>query len=230
MKLQKFITQYKGSSFPVLIETDSLENYVLKMRGAGNGPMSLIAEFIANRIASCIGWQVPDVRWIEIPHNFPWTFGTDEFDDIVQKSYGWNLGIVPITDAVQIKPQDLAILSHTFFEQLFSLDLFFVNVERTAAACNILKDKYSNPWIIDHGSLGLFQNIRVTSDHLFPNHILYSLPELSTVSYNPGLHRMDIFEKTIREIPRDILDDAHISQSELSSVLEKRIYLLQDHH
>ena len=66
-----------------------------------------------------LGWPVPDVAWIDIPQDFPWTFGTDEFDDIVQKSYGWNLGIAYIPDATpmglpQIDLSDSLLLNRIY--------------------------------------------------------------------------------------------------------------------
>jgi hypothetical protein len=227
MKLQRFVKQYIGSSFPVLIETENFENYVLKMRGAGNGPLSLIAEFIANRVASRIGWQVPDVHWIEIPQNFPWTFGTDEFDDIVQKSYGWNLGIIPIEEAVQIHAQEFATISYELLEQLFTIDLFFINVDRTISACNIVKDKHSTFWIIDHGALGLFQNISTGTNTIFRNHILVSSPLLTELVYRPVFHSLALFEETIEEIPNDILLDARITRPILLEIINSRIHFLQ---
>ena len=53
-----------------------------------NAAVSLLSEFIANKVANKLNWPVTDVDWIYLPDNFPWIFGTDEFDDIVQKSYG----------------------------------------------------------------------------------------------------------------------------------------------
>jgi len=93
MKLKSFVKQYKGSSFPTLILDDNDNKYILKMKGAGNGAISLVAEFIDNRVSSLLNWNVPNAYWIEIKKDFPWTFGTDEFDDILTKSYGWNLAI-----------------------------------------------------------------------------------------------------------------------------------------
>jgi len=90
-RLAKFIETYPGSSFPTRSQTTDGEMCVVKMRGAGNGAVALLSEFVVNRLASRAGLSVPDVSIIDIADNHPWDFGSDEFDDLLQKSSGPNL-------------------------------------------------------------------------------------------------------------------------------------------
>jgi len=215
MTLQHFKQLYPGSSFPTLVENTAGEPWILKMRGAGNGPLSLLSEFIANRVAAQLGWPVPDVNWIRIPDNYPWIFGTDEFDDIVQKSYGWNLGIQYIPDSQQIVSSDIESISEDFLNILYTLDLFFMNVDRTAKACNLLRDGMGRFWIIDHGFLMLFQPVTKLGTTLFSTHIFHILFPGRLFQYDRRLHDAALFEAAIRQIPEQILADSGWTQSRL---------------
>src|SRR5271170_7301291 len=91
--LKSFFQRYPGSSIPTGIEAEDGGLWILKMRGVGNGVQSLLAEFVVNFSAASLGLPVPGVETVLIPQGFPWTFGTDEFDEILQRSYGLNLGL-----------------------------------------------------------------------------------------------------------------------------------------
>ena len=45
----------EGGSLPALVEADNLGTYVLKFRGAGHGPLALVAEIIAGQLARAVG-------------------------------------------------------------------------------------------------------------------------------------------------------------------------------
>lgn len=227
MILKQFVQQFKGSSFPTLIETNEGKRWIVKMRGAGNGPISLVSEFIANKVASRLHWPAPNADWVEIPDQFPWTFGTDEFDDIVQKSYGWNLAIEYLPDAAPIQASDLALLDSRTLDIIFTLDLFFLNVDRTAMACNLLKASDNRIWVIDHGALGLFQGMNINHKALFLNHIFQGLPTI-TPGYLSELHQPELFSEAIRQIPLSILTDAGVSANQLFSIVEARMNVMTE--
>ncbi len=65
----------------------------MKFSGAGPGARSLLTEYVATALAGRLGLPVPSTRTLYLPPQFPWQIGTDEFDDLVQRSAGWNLGI-----------------------------------------------------------------------------------------------------------------------------------------
>src|SRR5688572_16660021 len=98
--LKRILRLYAGSSFPVEVELTTGERCVMKMRGAGNGPTSLLAELVVSRIAGAAGFPVPRAFPVLIPEAFPWEFGTDEFDDLLQRSYGENLGLELVEGAI----------------------------------------------------------------------------------------------------------------------------------
>ena len=51
----------EGGSLPAIAEADDGFLYVLKFRGAGQGPKALIAELIGGEIARALGLKVPEI-------------------------------------------------------------------------------------------------------------------------------------------------------------------------
>jgi hypothetical protein len=48
----RYVTPLReGGSLPALVEADNLGTYVMKFRGAGQGPLALVAEIIAGELA-----------------------------------------------------------------------------------------------------------------------------------------------------------------------------------
>ena len=56
----------EGGSMPGLVEADDDGLYVLKFRGAGQGPLALVAEVIASELARALGFLVPQLVRIEL--------------------------------------------------------------------------------------------------------------------------------------------------------------------
>jgi hypothetical protein len=50
----------EGGSLPAIVEADDDGLYVLKFRGAGQGPRALIAELVSGEIARALGLPVPE--------------------------------------------------------------------------------------------------------------------------------------------------------------------------
>src|SRR5688500_18735243 len=63
----RYVTPLReGGSLPAIVEADDLGTYVLKFRGAGQGPKVLIAELLAGEIARALGLPMPDVVLAEL--------------------------------------------------------------------------------------------------------------------------------------------------------------------
>lgn len=197
------------------------------MRGSGNGPISLVSEFIVSRIATQLGWPVPDAQWIQIPDNLPWTFGSDEFDDIVQKSYGWNLGINYIQNSEPMHWDPRFLTDPVLVSALYTIDVFFMNIDRTKNACNLLRDANSNIWIIDHGALGLFQQGVKQSNGIPPNHIFYDQAEELKYRYHKIIHNPEIFQETISRIPVAIMQSTYFTKDSIQTRIRERIEFLE---
>jgi len=125
-----------ASTSPAVAETADGGRWVLKFSGAGPGPFGLLTEYLALGIARAFGAPVPDSRPLYLPAGFPWMAGTDEFDAMLQRSTGWNLGIVYLADARPATPGDL--VPGPALAAIAAADRFLHNVDRTARNPNLL--------------------------------------------------------------------------------------------
>ena len=141
-----------GDGAPALVETGSGERFVLKLRGAGGGERALATEFLALKLAALIGLRTPATIPLYLPEAFPWQAGTDEFDDMVQRSYGWNLGIRFIEEATPLRAAMLDSLAPDFCAVLAIADALLINVDRSRANPNLVRDRSGAVWAIDFGA------------------------------------------------------------------------------
>ncbi len=128
-----------ASTRPCLVRTTDGGLHVLKLAGAGPGPRGLLIEFLALRFAKLLGAPVPDAAPLLLLHGFPWMVGTDEFDEMIQRSFGWNLGVgfIPNTApvvAAELGPDDAACL-----RAIAEADCFLHNVDRPRSNPNLLR-------------------------------------------------------------------------------------------
>ena len=56
----------EGGSVPALVEADDLGLYVVKLRGAGQGPKALVAELITGELARVLGLPVPELVLVDL--------------------------------------------------------------------------------------------------------------------------------------------------------------------
>jgi hypothetical protein len=190
-----------SSTSPACVETRGGELFILKLAGGGAGRRGLLTEFLATGIAHLIGLTVPPVRPLLLQEDFPWQIGTDEFDDMLQRSYGWNLGIAFIPDAVTLGADDLAALPTDFLTHLAFVDRLLQNVDRTVKNPNLLKSPVG-VFAIDFGSC-LYLNRIASRRTSFPfalpqNHFLAGTPRAAT---SPDLGTADI-AAAIKGVPR----------------------------
>ena len=217
-ELGRFLHTYPGSSFPTLAETTEGERVVIKMRGAGNGAGALLSEFLVNRFAHLCGLPVPDVRIVGIREDHPWEFGTDEFDDILQKSGGANLGICWIPDGRQLKAEEVRELPTEFISQVVTLDLVFANLDRSPASCNLLRDSSGRQWIVDHGSCRfLYRRADGRSRTLPANHIFSGREEVFDSRWLEPLGQ-NCIEAVIAELPELWLSEEGLDKKEILTI------------
>ena len=56
----------EGGSLPAIIEGDDDGTYVIKFRGAGQGPKALIAELVSGEIARALGLPIPEIVLVNL--------------------------------------------------------------------------------------------------------------------------------------------------------------------
>ena len=145
-----------GSSSPALVETGDGSVYVAKLAGSGAGPHGLFTEYIGSAAAGALGVPVPPAHPLFLPTGLPWQIGTDEFDELIQRSAGWNLGVAYLPEARPLQASELDGLPADFLARLASADRLLQNVDRSAGNPNLLADP-AGIWAIDFGSC-LFVN------------------------------------------------------------------------
>src|ERR1700743_3319796 len=83
----------EGGSLPAVVEADDLGTYVLKFRGAGQGPLALVAEIIAGELARTLGLRTPELALAELDPRIGISEPDPEIQDLLRASAGLNLAV-----------------------------------------------------------------------------------------------------------------------------------------
>jgi hypothetical protein len=198
----------EGGSLPAIIEADDDGMYVLKFRGAGQGPKALIAELVAGEIARALGLPVPEIVFVELESELARTEPDPEIQDLIRASAGLNLALDYLPGSVTFDPvaekPDADLASSVVW-----LDAYVTNVDRTPRNTNLLM-WHRRLWLIDHGAALYFHhtwnNYLERSRDPFPlikDHVLLrfagALEEAD--SKMTGRLTPDIIESIVRLIP-----------------------------
>ena len=90
----RYVTPLReGGSLPALVEADDDGLYVLKFRGAGQGPKALVAELVGGEIARAVGLRVPEIVLIDLDPEMARAEPDPEIQDLIRASAGVNVGL-----------------------------------------------------------------------------------------------------------------------------------------
>jgi hypothetical protein len=126
----------EGGSLPGIVEADDDGTYVLKFRGAGQGPKVLVAEVVVGEIARALGIRVPDLRAVDLDARIARYEADEEVQDLLTASVGLNLGVDFLPGAFGYDgarpptPEEAA--------RILWLDAYTANVDRTWRNPNLL--------------------------------------------------------------------------------------------
>jgi hypothetical protein len=141
----------EGGSLPALVEADDDGLYVLKFRGAGQGPRVLVAELIVGEIARALGLPVPELALIDLDADLGRAEPDPEIQDLLRASVGLNLGLDYLPGSLAYDPAAGQPIDPGLAAGIVWLDALVTNVDRTAANPNLLV-WHGRPWLIDHGA------------------------------------------------------------------------------
>lgn len=209
----RYVTPLReGGSMPGIIEADDGFNYVLKFKGAGQGTKALIAELIGGEIARMLGFNMPELVYVNLAEGFGRLEGDEEIQDLLQGSVGLNLGLHYLSGAITFDPVatdlDLKLSS-----QIVWLDALLMNMDRTVRNTNMLW-WHKELWLIDHGASLYWhhswnktdgkQPFPIVSKHV----LLHKANQLDTVDaeFRPLLSE-EVIDRIVNSIPDDWLDD-----------------------
>jgi hypothetical protein len=175
----------EGGSLPAIIEADDDGLYVLKFRGAGQGPKALIAELLAGEIGRLAGLPIPEIVFVVLPPDLARTEPDAEIQSLIGASGGLNLALDYLPGSVTFDPlvfqPDARLASAVVW-----FDAFVCNVDRTARNVNMLL-WHRRLWLIDHGAALYFHHAWKQGDQhalapfpLIKDHVLLKSATLLT--------------------------------------------------
>src|ERR1700736_5501461 len=174
----RYVTPLReGGSLPAIIEADDDGLYVLKCRGAGQGPKALVAELIAGEIGRAAGLPVPEIVFVELPAELARTEPDDEIHGLIAASAGLNVALDYLPGSVTFDPL-VFVPDAELASAIVWFDAFVCNVDRTARNVNMLM-WHRRLWLIDHGAALYFHHAwnsrdmhSLTSFSLIKDHVL----------------------------------------------------------
>jgi hypothetical protein len=159
----RYVTPLReGGSLPAIVEADNLGTYVMKFRGAGQGPLALVAEIIAGELARRLGLRTPDLVLAELDPRIPGSEPDPEIQDLLRASEGLNLGVDFLPGSAGFDPLGWTA-DRDFASHVLWFDALVQNVDRTWRNPNLLV-WHRNIWLIDHGAALYFHHNWATAD------------------------------------------------------------------
>jgi hypothetical protein len=153
----RYVTPLReGGSLPAIVEADDQGLYVLKFRGAGQGPKALIAELIAGEIARALQLPVPEIVLVELDPDLARTEPDAEIQHLIRASAGLNLALDYLPGAIAFDP----LTEHpagALASAIVWFDALVMNVDRTPRNTNLLM-WHRRLWLIDHGAALYFHH------------------------------------------------------------------------
>lgn len=177
----RYVTPLReGGSLPAIIEADDDGLYVLKFRGAGQGPKALIAELLAGEIGRLAGLPIPEIVFVLLPPDLARTEPDAEIQSLIGASAGLNIALDYLPGSVTFDPlvyqPDAKLASAVVW-----FDALICNVDRTARNVNMLM-WHRRLWLIDHGAALYFHHAwnqrdqhALTPFPLIKDHVLLKL-------------------------------------------------------
>lgn len=137
---------------PAIVELETGELSVMKLRGAGQGARALVAEIIVGQLGRSLGLPVPELVLITLDEALARTERDQEIQELLVASVGLNVGLAFVSGALML---DAAApgpgLDGTLASRIVLFDAFTTNVDRTARNPNLLEQQ-GKLWLIDHGA------------------------------------------------------------------------------
>jgi hypothetical protein len=148
----RYVTPLReGGSLPAIVEADDDGTYVLKFRGAGQGPKALIAELVAGEIGRALGLPVPELVYVELDPILARAEPDPEIQHLIAASGGLNLALDYLPGSLAYVPSAGPPLEPALASAIVWFDAYVTNVDRTPRNTNLLV-WHDRLWLIDHGA------------------------------------------------------------------------------
>jgi hypothetical protein len=147
----------EGGSLPAIVEADDLGLYVVKFRGAGQGPLALVAELVAGEIGRALGLKVPELVFAEVDAALGRNEPDAEIRHLLNTSTGLNLALDYLPGSTTFDPAAGDRATPEIASMAVWFDAFVQNVDRTPRNPNLLM-WHRSLHFIDHGSALFFHH------------------------------------------------------------------------
>jgi hypothetical protein len=153
----RYVTPLReGGSLPGVVEADDEGTYVVKFRGAGQGPKALVAEVISGELARRLDLPVPDLTEIHLDPIVARAEPDEEVQQLIKASAGSNLGMDFLPGALGYDPVAHPVEAG-LASRIIAFDAFVENVDRSWRNPNLLI-WHDQLWMIDHGATLYFHH------------------------------------------------------------------------
>lgn len=214
VRATRYVTPLReGGSLPAIVEADDDGLYVMKFRGAGQGPLALVAELLAGEIGRALQLSVPEVVLIEMDAAIGRNEPDPEIHDLLLASSGLNLAMDYLPGSVMFDEAAGDRPGPEFASRAVWFDAFVTNVDRTARNPNLLR-WHDNLYLIDHGASLYFQhqwsNVPQAAESRFAavrQHVLLRWATGIRVADEllRGILNARFFEELVAELPEEWL-------------------------
>ncbi len=156
--MTRYVTPLReGGSLPAIVEGDDDGLYVLKFRGAGQGPLALVAEIISGEIGRRLGLRVPELVLMELDQAIGRNEADPEIRDLLMASTGLNLGMDFLPGATMFDAAAGDCADGETASTAVWFDALVTNIDRTAKNANLLV-WHKQLQFIDHGASLFFHH------------------------------------------------------------------------
>jgi hypothetical protein len=152
VRATRYVTAFReGGSLPGLVEADDDGLYVVKFRGAGQGPRALVAEWLAGEMGRALGLLVPDLVSVDLGPEIADSEPDEEIHDLLVASVGRNLGLDFLPGSLTFSPAADVVTDPAWAADVIWFDALVTNPDRSSRNPNMLV-WHGRTWLIDHGA------------------------------------------------------------------------------
>lgn len=227
VKATRYVTPLReGGSLPAIIEADDDGLYVLKFRGAGQGPKALVAELVSGEIGRALGLPVPEIVLVDLDPDLANAEPDFEIQDLLKRSGGLNLALDFLPGSLAFAPARPPKIDPAMAAATVWFDAYVMNVDRSPRNPNLVVWNHA-PWLIDHGASLYFQHdwanaeARVASPFAQSrDHIL--LPFATSITEADRILRTQVTPELLRDILAAVPDSWLEGEGEDATAAETR--------
>src|ERR1700737_4228576 len=95
----------EGGSLPGVVDADGEGTFVVKFRGAGQGPKALVAEALVALVGLAVGLPIPRPAIVDLEEGFGRSEPDPEIQDVLRGSVGSNFGLEFLPGALGFDPE-----------------------------------------------------------------------------------------------------------------------------